>query len=226
MELDLKYIVVGTGRCGTVYMARVLTELGFPCGHETIFNERGIFLQSKDWDLSKISQETTGNWLEDKTKIVADSSYMAVPHMYNFPNSKIIHVIRDPIKVIRSFFYGMNYFCSSKASNPWEEYIYKYLPELKKDMTQIERCCLYYVLWNEMIFKKDLLVKLEDGEDSILKFFNSNKKLAVSSKTNTFTLENGFRKELYVEHIPNGEIKQRLLEYAQRIGYNLEIKLF
>ena len=39
--MNLKYLVTGTGRCGTVYMARILTSIGIPCGHETIFDYRG-----------------------------------------------------------------------------------------------------------------------------------------------------------------------------------------
>ena len=33
----LDFLVTGTGRCGTVYMAELLTSLGIPCGHESLF---------------------------------------------------------------------------------------------------------------------------------------------------------------------------------------------
>ena len=40
--MKLKYLVTGTGRSGTVYMARLLTSLGIPCSHEMIFDYRGF----------------------------------------------------------------------------------------------------------------------------------------------------------------------------------------
>jgi hypothetical protein len=32
--MGMRYLVVGTGRCGTVYMAKLLSSVGVPCGHE------------------------------------------------------------------------------------------------------------------------------------------------------------------------------------------------
>ena len=40
--MNLKYIIASTGRSGTVYMARLLTSVGVPCGHESIFTWQGI----------------------------------------------------------------------------------------------------------------------------------------------------------------------------------------
>lgn len=225
--MDLKYIVVGTGRSGTVFMAKVLTQVGFPCGHETIFNERGIFKDPSDWDISHLSKETTGDWIKDKTQIVADSSYMAVPHLQDYSNAKVIHVIRNPLKVVRSFYYGMDYFKSGVANNPWEDYIYKYVPELKKDMSQLERCCLYYVLWNQMVCRKDLFYHVEEDVSKVLEFLNRvDIEVNVSNKTNTFTLEGGLKNNLTSENIPEGEVKQRFLEYSLSAGYNLDFKIF
>ena len=52
--MHLKYLITGTGRCGTVFCARSLTNLGTPCGHESIFDWRELELAIK-----KINGEKT-----------------------------------------------------------------------------------------------------------------------------------------------------------------------
>lgn len=33
-----RFVVTGSGRCGTTWMSRALTRVGVPCGHEEVFN--------------------------------------------------------------------------------------------------------------------------------------------------------------------------------------------
>jgi hypothetical protein len=40
--IKLDYLVAGTGRCGTVYMARLLTSLGINCLHEGVFGNEHV----------------------------------------------------------------------------------------------------------------------------------------------------------------------------------------
>ena len=39
---ELKIISTGTGRCGTAYMSKLLTSVGIPCGHESLFTNKGL----------------------------------------------------------------------------------------------------------------------------------------------------------------------------------------
>lgn len=221
--MDLELIVVGTPRSGTVYMSKVLTELGIPCGHETIFNENGLNEDRNSWKLSSLSLETTGSWV-DPQKIVADSSYFAVPFL-NQLKCKKIHVIRNPLKVVRSLTYGINYFSTSTPSNKWESFIYNYLPELNKTMSQLERSCLFYLRWNKMI-KADFVYKLEDDLNLLTNYLNIPfKELKISNKTNTFTYEK-VRKPLFLEEIPNGEIKNLFINYCLELNYDLNFRYF
>ena len=221
--MDMELVVVGTPRSGTVYMSKVLTELGIPCGHETIFNENGISEDRNSWKLSSLSLETTGSWV-DPQNIVADSSYFAVPFL-NQLNCKKIHVVRNPLKVIRSLSYGINYFSNSVPSNKWEKFIYNYLPELNKDMSQLERTCLFYVSWNKMI-KSDFMYKLEDDLILLTDYLKIPfKEVKVSNKTNTFTYEK-VRKPLFLEDIPNGEIKNLFINYCVELNYDLNFRYF
>src|SRR5574343_413925 len=92
--MKLKYLIVSCGRSGSVWAARFLTGLGIPCGHESIFDWRGLRGAMKKLsgeeipDLSYASQTRweNGNWqpLEkwlDVNSIEAESSYMAVPYL-------------------------------------------------------------------------------------------------------------------------------------------------
>ena len=131
--------------------------------HETIFDYRGIkesrkrLLGKKDIKLSGVSlrecaTESTG-WPPDITSIVADSSYMAAPFLkYNLiKNSKIIHVVRNPVNVVNSFCNYINYF--SKIRYPenfmYEDFIYKHAKKLNVEMPQYDKAALYYI---EVIF--------------------------------------------------------------------------
>ena len=84
--------MTGTGRCGTTYMARLLTSLGIMCGHEAIFNYDGILkanlrLQGKlNIKTSHVSSHDIltdtpiESWHDPETAI-AESSYLAAPFL-------------------------------------------------------------------------------------------------------------------------------------------------
>ena len=88
---NLKFIVTGTGRCGTVYLAKFLTSIGVPCCHEGIFDfekKETIIKRIEDPSLRVLSRcsmlpflgggKKIEKWVDSK-KTVADSSYLAVP---------------------------------------------------------------------------------------------------------------------------------------------------
>lgn len=73
-------IVTGTGRCGTGYLAQVLTALGLPCGHEQVITFSG-------------GRRNLG-------RFVAESSWMATPFLR--PGDHVILLYRSPALVIPS----------------------------------------------------------------------------------------------------------------------------
>ena len=234
----LNYIVTGTGRCGTVYMARLLTSVGIPCGHETIFDYRGIkesrkrLLGKKDIKLSGVSlrecaTESTG-WPPDITSIVADSSYMAAPFLkYNLiKNSKIIHVVRNPVNVVNSFCNYINYFTKIRSPENfmYEDFIYKHAKKLNVEMPQYDKAALYYITWNEMIENKnpDFLFRIEDDTKELLNF------LGVQNETSHFNCNtvNTFKNNEVIFDFYNIENKQIRLDFIniyKKYGYNLSI---
>jgi hypothetical protein len=177
---SLEYLVVGTGRSGTLYAAKLLTALGKPCGHERIFTggEPTVTLPTIEQG-GENSACGKHFGLEFDGPPVAESSYMAVPFMEHecLKNSTIIHVVRDPLNVIRSFLNNLLFFREDRASfrHAPEQFLYEHLPHLDFLPDPVSRACFYYLRWNQMIEesigdRKYLLYPIENGPDTLLKF--------------------------------------------------------
>ena len=242
--MNLKYLVTGTGRCGTVYMARFLTSVGILCGHETVFDYCGIrgakrrLSGEDDLRLSIVSSlgfdtdknEHVPQWHPDVKNIVADSSYMAAPYLAEelLKETKVIHVVRNPIKVINSFCNNIYYFRNGesvwKENQTYENFIYKFLPELKIDMPQYDRASLYYVRWNEMIERSnpDFFFRVEDSPDGLLKFLGvaDNVDYYKEKTANTFK---SYNEDVFdsLMKIQNRNIRLEVANMARRYGYNV-----
>lgn len=241
MKNNLKFIVTGTGRSGSVYAAKLLTQLDIPCGHECIFNWEPfdqILLKLYNSNLRKVSHCSVHDltkivdeppelekWV-DEQQTIAESSYMAAPYLmlHELKDVKIIHIVRNPIKVISSFIKSLNYFKESNPTNDWEIKIYNNLPELKNIPTQIERACYYYCNWNDLIKNnsknnKYILCKLEniDKNEKFYNFIEKEKKeIQISKKTNTINERN---ENLKISDIPSGSIKNEFYSKCSEYNY-------
>jgi len=181
----LKFLITGTGRCGTVFFAHLLTDMGIPCGHEHIFNfENKKKCISRYCDptkrLNSVCSETKfldesyNKKFVDPTKTVAESSYFLVPYL-NFAylqNIPLIHVARHPFKVIRSFVEDFKYFVFKepneiKVIGIYENFIYSVYPEIKNYDTPYDRAAQYYISCNKKILEQEdkrpyLFIKIEE----------------------------------------------------------------
>lgn len=237
--MKLKYIVTGTGRSGTVYMARLLTSVGVLCGHETIFDYAGIDAARRrltgelSLNLSVCSTvkfdpltKTHENisWHPDVNNIVADSSYMAAPFLEDdiVSDAEIIHVVRDPIKVINSFCNSLNYFSDVNSSDSYERFIYGVFPELKSHMPQYDRAALYYLLWNKMIEQSAVkfFFRVEDDSVDVLKFLKLDKNMQHYNDTQTNVFEKIKEDTLCsYKQIKSMEIRTELIKMSYKYGY-------
>ena len=130
----LKYLVVGTGRCGTKYTAEVLRSVGVRCGHEGVF-ELG--------ELEHAKQVLTDELWD------AESSWLAVPFLEDsmFDDTTIVHLVRHPARVIPSQLrrhYGFE-------KGKWYEFRRKHLPTLEHYDEQWIRAAHFYIEWNRKI---------------------------------------------------------------------------
>jgi hypothetical protein len=177
---DLLYLVVGTGRSGTVYLARLLTSVGIPCSHERIFNgndiDDSVRILSGDGQSSACSSHCG---LDDSMQPVAESSYMAVPFLDHplLTDCAIVHVVRDPLHVIRSFLNHIRFFrddCGERA-RPAEQFIRRHLPHLNFLPDAVSRACYFYLRWNQMIEesiagRRYILHPIESSPSALLAF--------------------------------------------------------
>jgi len=237
--LNLDYLVTGTGRCGSVYMARLLTSLGIPCSHEAIFNFKGLDWAKKvingdeilensfcsKYDL--LQNKPIENWL-NTNNVKAESSYMAAPYINDpmLANTKVIHVVRNPMKVISSHTKDIDFF-ESGATEAWLNFVLSHMPEIRTIQNKIEKACYFYVYWNKMIKTKAanadyLLHQVEKGCDQNLLDF-----LGVQNQSSIFTdtTINSWKKrseDLTIQDIPNGAIKDEFLELMNQYNYKIK----
>ena len=235
----LEYLVVGTGRSGTVYYSKLLTSLGIPCGHESFFNYQGI-----DAALARLSGRLPPTLsgcsqlrFDGKRhqyspphvslkNLVAESSYMAVPYLGHscLAGTKVIHVVRHPVHVVNSFVNYLRYFRTPPQSTPpgliYECFIYNHMPELLDYRMPYERAAMYYVLWNQLIETvKAPRLKVEDGPGVLRKLLGVNTGKAFDDRrTNTFECA-GDRFD--VSMLPDGEVKRRFISVGESYGYNM-----
>jgi hypothetical protein len=120
----LKFVVVGTGRCGTAYMAQLLSRMGVPCGHEWVYSDHPRRYP--------------------ELEILGDSSAQAVPFLDQFPGL-VLHQVRDPLRVIGSFL-GFGLFKDPAAHGIDGAFMMRHFPFTGDEVRDAMR---YYVEWNE-----------------------------------------------------------------------------
>ncbi|RDJ35112.1 MAG: hypothetical protein DWQ19_09770 [Crenarchaeota archaeon] len=231
----LNFIVTGTGRCGTVYLAKLLTSVGIPCGHESIFRCKGgvetfperlkhqVFISTRSTEYE--------NWLTTPF-VKADSSYLSAPFLNDplLKDTKIIHLVRNPIRVIFSFCESFNYFTIKRYPFFCEEtFIHKTLLKEGVDLTLLDdpilRATMFYIKWNELIerqchTKESIFHKIEDDIKYVLNFVNKPraKNYFMDKRANTHR-HNIFSKTIH--DIPDSKEKDALIEKSLSYGYDL-----
>ncbi len=137
----LKFLITGTGRCGTDYMSELFKSVGIRCGHEAIFNLR--FNPKHNFH---------------SVNLDADSSWLAVPFLNHLilKDAQIVHIFRNPLAIFRNWLYDLDdiFRIDGKRIGPFGEFIYKHCPGLKEIPSPISRAIHFYFTWNYLIFKK------------------------------------------------------------------------
>jgi hypothetical protein len=236
MKLNLKYLATGTGRCGTVYIARFLTYLQLYCGHESIFNCDGIEeakkrlsgdiqLETSTCSLfNEVKNEDTSGWFNSK-KLLAESSYMAAPFLGEeiLKDVLVIHVLRHPLKVLSSWVLDIKFFSEFIPAHliVYKNFILSHSPEIDEEPTEIEKACRYIICWNRLIensHQNKVLVRIENYPFlGLLKTLNvNNKDIFPNLLVNSWKKTNNF---LTLRDIPSGKTKLEFLEMMYKYGY-------
>lgn len=238
MSIKLKYILTGTGRCGTNYMARFFTDLGINCGHEAIFNTDGISQAVKKLNgnvkietshcsrFDIIKNQAIKKWFSDQN-LKADCSYMAVPFLSHacLSDAKLIHIIRNPLLTLGSFVLDVKFFDPLDQSQiPWRNFVLHHMPEITNENSLIEKTCRYLINWNKKIEDCKLLkikVRMEDYPfEELFKFMDIEKPdiILENKKINSW---NKRKRELTIDDIPNGKTKEEFVHFMKTNGYGI-----
>lgn len=229
--MDLKVVVTGTGRCGTNFMANLLTSLGIPCGHEAVFGPEGW-----DWASEVIRGERPavnsgisrdGTILSEGMELEGDSSYAAAPFLGRF-DAFVIHLVRNPLNVVASMTgSGFRNFAEPFPVHyedmpdhlAHERFLYQHIPELAEDMPQLDRACLFYLRWNEMIESSGrvgLFHRVEDPVDPITRRFGTSDDAYGDRSCNSFA---DTSRAWRTSDVSDPYIKRGIREIMRRYGY-------
>lgn len=140
----MKFVITGSGRCGTHYMSTLLTAAGVPCSHEKVFS----FVPELQ------------PWGDD----VADSSLMAIDriHRRNYP---VVLLVRNPMKVVKSWIelgmFGWQlepspvYNRGHDIFKPFAPWIYSYRTEQDKALAH------WYALTTEALKYAEIVIRID-----------------------------------------------------------------
>jgi len=232
--MKLRLIATSTPRSGTVYTAKLLTSLGMPCGHESVFKSAGaehvkkVFKGKEKPILSFVSKREEGEnakWV-DVNKIVAECSYLAVPFL-RWPileDIPLLHIVRHPMKVISSLILDYNFLADNtpRWQHKWIDQILVALPRVLHVPDQITRVCYFYTEWHRLIMEEKryrpyFRHQIESGPtQELLKFIGVNRlprNYHENKKTNS-GMEGKERRarDLTLDDIPNSRHKREFVK--------------
>lgn len=150
----MRYLITGTGRCGTGFAAKLLTSAGITCSHEGVFNLYG-------WSNACCKIERQRKCPEEGW--LADSSWMAAPHISRpeLHAVTVVHLVREPRLVIRSML-RMGFF-SIKKYSPYTNYANCFAPYMERYEKPLEKAAYLYLKLNWMVEERaDIFHRIED----------------------------------------------------------------
>lgn len=139
-----RFVVVGSGRCGTKYLSELLTAMGVSCTHESVFNADGV-----------------SEWGPDQR---ADSSWMATT-MLDQVDVPVVLLVRHPLMVVRSWV-EIGFF-THDLDNPTHGPLVKFAPEVYEFREPHDRALAMWLRLNRAALgRAELLVRLEHLGDA------------------------------------------------------------
>ena len=202
MKLD--YIITGTPRSASRYMAELFTSVGIHISHELIFGMPGLF-----------HIPTPGEDIE------GDSSWLAVPLLNAYENVNKIHVVRNPIKVISSM--KSKNFLEVGDSNLYTNYVFHCMPNIDQ-YEGLDRYLYFWIHWNESAeYFIDKFYRIEDITKSPKKFFDSIG-VSVPKGTEFFKGKSNIYdrgKDISMSSFKSCELYGQLVDRAAHYGYKL-----
>ena len=199
----LEYIVTGCPRSATLFMALLFRSANIPLNHEGLFGVPG-----------------GGFWLNHS---VGDSSCFAVPFLGKAPEGcKIIHIVRDPFKVITGL-KNWGFLDGDNWARCWFGILVKDTMPSILQYKGLDRYIHFYIGWNRTIEDytklryraEDLAVDPKPMFKDIGVELTGKEKLWNDEKTHT----SKHKKYLTLEDFDNCSLRQDLKDYSEYLGY-------
>ncbi len=138
----------------------------------------------------------------------------------------MIHLVRNPLKVIRSLLAANYYQDPPKA---WDRLLVQWLPKLTEKRTKLAKALHHYVHWNllvESLCRDRQLVRfrIEDDVNDLLKSLGEERVATFEDRdynTRRHRRPRAYDGCLTVCELPSGEDKNALIDLAERYGYQL-----
>lgn len=134
-----RFVVSGSGRCGTKWMSQALTASGVPCGHERVYNAS----PERKWP----------------DGIVADSSWMAAAQLDSI-DVPVVLLVRHPLSVVKSWvevgFFGRD------LQNPTHGPLEEFAPQVYEWPHVPDRALAMWMILTEAVLRRaDLIVRID-----------------------------------------------------------------
>jgi hypothetical protein len=208
--MDTQILILGNPRSGTGYMSKLLQELGYDIGHETM------------------GKNGTSNWLYAVNDVPPPSFTWIPGSRNNYKFDIIIHVIRDPSTCIPSIAYTETDFTKDqKKILQYEstQYRTKHTHINPSCTNHFEHAALSYIYWNKIIenLKPTIQISLENAVEDLKKYrnilpFDENKKIDLER----YNVRNHPLGEEELKNL-SPILKKELQNYCIKYGYNYEL---
>lgn len=113
--IEHRFLIVGTGRCGTGWASRFMDKIGYFCGHEAAYNP----LTLREVEAGIVPQP---RWIDG---MEGDSSWLAVPYIEGFlndnPDNAVVHLVRNPVDVFQSLL-GIGFLSLNGIHSPYDTF--------------------------------------------------------------------------------------------------------
>lgn len=218
MESD-RFIVTGSGRSGTRYVAFLLASLGMNVGHERVWN--GEHPREASWD----------------DALEGEVGWEAAAHLDDF-DGPVIHVVRYPLRVMNSRVLT-GWYQTKHTDNPYRDELVAFSDEVvgwSEGETNIERAILHWTRWCAMIdqhtdhrFKVESLNTPEMLDELVVATGHPVRQdywvdfalRAVPQNTNQHTTKQAVTWEAVQEHAAPQYVES-LVRLAEEYGYDVE----
>ncbi|MBW3536537.1 MAG: hypothetical protein KY395_02030 [Actinobacteria bacterium] len=165
----MRFVITGTGRCGTTYMALVLRRTGLRVGHELWFRPYPAGLRDPSVLDRNPSHEVASRTYEmirrRGLRLDGDVSWEAVPRLDRF-NGTVLLQLRHPLKVIGSFA-GAGFFNRPRPEQPiFKNYMRAHFDPSGDELVDGMR---WWVDWNTRAAKyASFTYRIEDLDEALL----------------------------------------------------------